>query len=154
MEEDKRIEEIRAANLKDKGKGGKAAAAPPKKGDKEKPALDETKPKDILVPKSRWLIKKGQSVKFLVGFFCKEVAIKPQSMSFEIMTYPPKEFKLNFEKLKEAQRNFDEILLEKDSKILNLTEKIEEGYFNENTETKFGQLLYDNKILKEKIFQN
>ena len=63
-------------------------------------------------------------------------------------------FKLNFEKLKEAQRNFDEILLEKDSKILNLTEKIEEGYFNENTETKFGQLLYDNEILKEKIFQN
>merc|ERR1712032_30352 len=95
-EEDKRVEEIRAANLKDKGKGGKAAAGgAPKKGEKEKQVVDEIKAKDILVPKSRWLIKKGQSVKFLVGFFCKEVAIKPQTMSFEIMTYPPKEFKLN-----------------------------------------------------------
>jgi hypothetical protein len=96
VEEDKRVEEMRAAYLKEKAKGGKAvAAAAPKKGEKEKPQEKEIKAKDILVPKSRWLIKKGQSVKFLVGFFCKEVAIKPQSMSFEIMTYPPKEFKLN-----------------------------------------------------------
>jgi len=95
IEEDKRLDELKNSSGKDKGKPKPTPVAKNPKDPKDKGTYDEFKPKDILFPKSRWFIKKGESVKVLVGFFCKEVAVKPQTMSFEIMTYPPKEFKLS-----------------------------------------------------------
>ena len=97
MVEDKKIEEIKlkeALEAKEKSKNLKKTVQPAPKG-KGDVKVEEVKPKEILIDKTRWIIPRKESVRVLVGFFSKEVGSKTQSLGFEIMNYPTKEEKIN-----------------------------------------------------------
>jgi len=95
--EDKKIEEVKlkeALEAKERAKNPKKAAPPTQKG-KQEVKVEEFKPKEILIDKTRWIIPKKENVRVIVGFFTKEVGSKTQSLGFEIMNYPTKEEKIN-----------------------------------------------------------
>ena len=96
-EEDKKLEELKKQKEEEakdpkKKKAAEAAAAKNKK--KEGEVVEEEKPEIILTDQTRWVIPPNGSVKAVVGFFAKEVCTKTQDFLFEIMTYPPVEYKM------------------------------------------------------------
>ena len=93
-EEDKRLEEFnkkKEAEMNDPKLKKKAAT---KKDAKNQPQEEVFVPEEILTNQTRWVIPPNQSVKAVVGFFAKEVCSKSQNFLFEIMTYPPVEYKI------------------------------------------------------------
>jgi hydrocephalus-inducing protein len=96
IEEDKHLEEQKlkdAQGGKDKNKKPAGGSKPPGKDTKTN-FLEEYKPKEILINKNRWKIKRGEKERIIVKFFSSEVGKKMQNLGFEIMTYPPIESNL------------------------------------------------------------
>ena len=93
-ENDKKKEEYmkkkEAENVDPKGKKKPAAKKDPKA-----PAGEEDfVPEEILEDNARWVIEPNATEKAIVCFFCKDVSQKAQDFLFEVMTYPPVEYKI------------------------------------------------------------
>ena len=79
-----------AENADPKGK-----KKPPAKKDPKAPVQEEEYiPEEILENNTRWVIEPNATAKAIVCFFCKDVSQKTQDFLFEVMTYPPVEYKI------------------------------------------------------------
>ena len=94
-EEDKRLEEWNKKKEAEQNDPKAKKKATTKKDAKNQPQEEVFIPEEILTDQTRWIIPPNESVKAIVGFFAKEVCSKSQSFLFEIMTYPPVEYKIN-----------------------------------------------------------
>ena len=73
----------------------KAKKKPPAKKDPKAPVQEEEfVPEEILENNTRWVIEPNATAKAIVCFFCKDVSQKTQDFLFEVMTYPPVEYKI------------------------------------------------------------
>ena len=79
-----------AENADPKGK----KKPPPKKDPKAPPQEEEYVPEEILENNTRWVIEPNATAKAIVCFFCKDVSQKTQDFLFQVMTYPPVEYKI------------------------------------------------------------
>ena len=93
-DEDKRLEEFNKKKEAEANDPKAKKKAPAKKDAKNQPQEEVFVPEEILTEQTRWIIPPNQSVKAIVGFFAKEVCTKSQNFLFEIMTYPPVEYKI------------------------------------------------------------
>ena len=93
-ENDKKKEEYMKKKEAENGDPKGKKKAPPKKDPKAPAGEEEFVPEEILEDNARWVIEPNATEKAIVCFFCKDVSQRTQDFLFEVMTYPPVEYKI------------------------------------------------------------